>query len=58
MDYEESKELVDILIMDSVINAVSYYGVEGCEDAIKRVYSEHSEIQVKMLAVLHDIYKY
>ena len=41
--------IVDLLIQDSLERAIKYYGLEGCEEAIKRVYKLQPTIQQKML---------
>lgn len=49
-------EIVESFLEDAVRNAVSYYGIEGCEEAIKRVYTQHPTVKARFLATFHRIY--
>ena len=53
-----SGELVDILIADSLTQQVKHYGIEGLEEAIKRVYSQMPDCRDRMLAVYRKMYRY
>lgn len=56
MDEAEIKAFGEVLISESIIHAVKHYGIEGCKEAIQRVYPQGSKIRDKMLTVFHKIY--
>jgi len=41
--------ITQLMIQESVQNAIKIYGLEGTDEAIKRVYKFHSKIQELML---------
>lgn len=44
--------IVDILIQEGIDKAISYYGLEGTEEVIKRVYSQMPKLRDNMLTEL------
>ena len=46
-----------ILIWEAINEAIKYYGVEGTEEIIKRVYSQHPILRDNMLNELKRRYK-
>ena len=50
-------DLIDALLADSVRNAIKYYGIEGCEEAINRVYTQNPTLKARILATFCRIYK-
>jgi len=49
--------LAKILIQDALKHQVAYYGVEGLEDAIKRVYKLMPKARDAILAEYYEMYK-
>ena len=55
MKNEEQKHIEEII--KSVQSHVACYGIEGTEDIIKK-YNHCEELQLKMLAVLYELYDF
>jgi hypothetical protein len=53
-----AKELVDILIADSLKDSVKRYGIEGLEERIIDLYSQMPDCRDRMLEVYRKMYKY
>lgn len=53
----QEKLLIKTLVKESVEKSIRYYGLEGCEEAICRVYTSNPTIKRKMLAYLKLILK-
>lgn len=49
--------LIDLLIWDSLKEAVKKYGIEGCEEKIKELYREMPKARDKILEVYNRTYK-
>jgi len=49
--------LSEALIEDSIRNAVNYYGIEGCEEAICRVYTQNPTLKARFMQTFNRIYK-
>ena len=56
MDSADNEQIVDLLMADAVINCVTRLGLEGCKEAIERVYPKDSVIRNLMLAMYLKIY--
>ena len=50
-------QLVDLLITNAIENAIKYYGIEGCEEAICRVYSQNPTAKTRFLTVFRQKYR-
>jgi len=44
--------ITDILAQESIDNAIAYYGIEGTEEVIKRVYGNMPKIKNTLLDAL------
>lgn len=53
----EDFNLAELIIMDSLKRQAEHYGVEGLEEAIKRVYSAMPETRDKILETYYKMYK-
>jgi len=42
-------KITDILIIDAIDKAIAYYGLEGTEEAIRRVYTLMPDLQKKLI---------
>jgi len=51
-----SEDLVDILVADSLIRNIKYYGLEGLKEAIERNYPHNPEIKNHMLKIYKRMY--
>lgn len=51
------EELLDILIVDALKNAVARYGIEGTEQKIKELYKLMPVARDRMLKVYNVLYK-
>jgi len=47
----------DVLIWEVINKAIKFYGVEGAEQTIKKVYSQHPILRDNMLKELERRYK-
>ncbi len=50
-------DIVELLLEESVRNGVKYYGIEGCEEAIYRVYTQNPTLKARLLATFTRLYK-
>ena len=46
----------DLLIWEAINEAIKYYGIEGAEETIKKVYSQHPTLRDNMLKELKRRY--
>jgi len=49
-------KLNELIAYDNIKNCVTAYSIEGCEDAIKRVYTVQPQIKNFMLGCLYNMY--
>lgn len=50
------EEVVKLLALEGISKCVEVYGIEGTEDAIKRVYATNEQAKFVMLNILHETY--
>ncbi len=50
------KELVKYLVIDSLKRAVDYYGLEGCMEAIDRVYEKGTPLHTTMKDTFNETF--
>ena len=50
------KELANMMLTESILNTVKFYGIEGGYEAIERVYSDMPNIKEPMLKKFKEIY--
>lgn len=53
----EADELLNILIIESLKNAVNRFGIEGTEDKIKELYYSMPEARERILKVYYETYR-
>lgn len=53
----DNYDIIKEMLRDAVEITVEEYGLEGTEDAIKRVYSLHDIMREEMLNMYYEMYK-
>jgi len=50
------KELANMMLTESILNTVKFYGLEGAWEAFQRVYANMPTIRIKMQKEFKKIY--